>query len=70
MNELSHLISYYNQVNKIGTMVVIKLENQTMRTIKEVFDMFAPIDEGFTKTRIPIHANPTVLGMVKHVQKS
>lgn len=128
----SHLLSYYNQMNKIGTMVVMKLENQTRRTIKEVFDMFAPIDEGFIKTRIPlgevcpfaepiarsqarrilyrleefkqvefdfdgvefmgqgfadevfrvfhnkhpeielipIHANSTVLGMVKHVQKS
>lgn len=126
----SHLISYYNQLKHIGTMVVMKLENQTTRTIKEVFDMFAPIEEGFIKTRIPIaevcpyaepiarsqarrilyrleefrqvefdfegvefmgqgfadevfrvfqnkhpeiellpiHANPTVLGMVKHVQ--
>lgn len=127
----SHLISYYNKLNCIGTMVVMKLENQTTRTIKEVFDVFAPIEEGFVKTRIPlaevcpfaepvarsqarrilyrleqfkqiefdfagvefmgqgfadevfrvfqnkypeielipIHANPTVLGMVKHVRK-
>lgn len=50
----SHLISYYNKLNQIGTMVVMKLENQTTRTIKEVFDMFAPIEEGFIKTRIPI----------------
>ena len=50
----SHLISYFNKVNHIGTMVVMKLENQTTRTIKEVFDMFAPIEEGFIKTRIPI----------------
>lgn len=50
----SHLIAYYNCVNEVGTMVVMKLENQSKRTMKEVFDMFAPVDEGFVKTRIPI----------------
>lgn len=50
----SHLINYYNKLHNIGTMVVMKLENQTKRTIKEVFDMFAPLEEGFVKTRIPI----------------
>lgn len=50
----SHLVSYYNKLNHIGTMVVMKLENQTTRTIKEVFDMYAPIEEGFVKTRIPL----------------
>lgn len=127
----SHLISYCNKMNRIGTVVAMKLENQTERTIKEVFDMFAPMGEGFIKTRIPlaevcpfaepiarsqarrllfrleqfkqieldfegvefmgqgfadevfrvfqnknpelelipIHANPTVLGMIKHVQR-
>lgn len=98
----SHLILYYNKLNYIGTMVVMKLENQTTREIKEVFDMFAPVDEGFVRTRIPIaevcpyaepiarsqarrilyrleefkqielipiHANATVLGMVRHVKR-
>lgn len=50
----SHLVAYHNRLNGIGTMVVMKLENQTTRKLKEVFDMFAPIDEGFVKTRIPI----------------
>ena len=50
----SHLISYYNRLNQIGTMVTMKLENNTARKIGEVFDMFAPIDEGFVRTRIPI----------------
>lgn len=50
----SHLISYYNKLNQIGTMVVMKLENQTTRTIKEVFDLYAPVEEGFIKTRIPL----------------
>ena len=32
----------------------MKLENETTRTIKEVFDMFADVDGGFTKTNIPL----------------
>lgn len=50
----SHLIAYYTKVEHIGTMVVMKLENQTKRRLGEVFDMFAPIDAGFIKTQIPI----------------
>ena len=50
----SHLIAYYTKIEHIGTMVVMKLENQTKRRLGEVFDMYAPIDEGFIKTRIPI----------------
>ncbi len=50
----SHLLSYASKLQNIGTMVVMKLENQTTRTIKEVFDLYAPIDEGFIRTRIPI----------------
>lgn len=50
----SHLIAYYTKLNHIGTAVMMKLDNCTERKIGEVFDMFAPIDEGFVKTRIPI----------------
>ena len=50
----SHLLSYYSRLNNIGTVVIMKLENQTKRTPKEVFDMYAPIDEGFVKTYIPL----------------
>lgn len=50
----SHLISYYTRLQKIGTMVVMKLENQTTRKPQEVFNMYAPIDEGFIHTVIPI----------------
>ena len=35
-------------------MVVMKLENQTNRKLKEVFDMYAPIEEGFIHTVIPV----------------
>lgn len=50
----SHLIAYYNRFRKIGTMVVMRLENQTTRKVREIFNMFASIEEGFTKTVIPI----------------
>ncbi|MDD3402448.1 MAG: DUF4325 domain-containing protein [Hespellia sp.] len=50
----SHLISYYTKLLHIGTMVVMKLENSTNRSIKEVFDMFAPLEEGFVRTVIPL----------------
>ena len=52
----SHLAAYYTKLKHIGTMVVMKLENCTKRTTKEIFDMFAPIDEGFVNTLIPIKA--------------
>lgn len=50
----SHLISYYTRLQKIGTLVVMKLENQTTRKPQEVFNIYAPIDEGFIHTIIPI----------------
>lgn len=50
----SHLLSYASKIQNIGTMVIMKLENQTTRSIKEVFDLYAPIEEGFIRTRIPV----------------
>ena len=37
-----------------GTLVFLKMSNHSKKNIKEVFDMFAPIDSGFVKTSIPI----------------
>lgn len=50
----SHLIAYYTRMEGIGTMAVMKLENDTKRTSREVFDAFAPLEEGFVKTLIPM----------------
>lgn len=50
----SHLIAYYTKLNHIGTMLIMKLKNRTTRTPKEIFDMYAPMDEGFFKTYIPL----------------
>lgn len=68
----SHLISYYNKLNHIGTMIIMKLENQTIRSVKEVFDMFAPIEEGFIKTRIPVkevcsHGEPIARSQARRI---
>lgn len=37
-----------------GTVIFMGLSNHSKRTLKEVFDMFADVDGGFTKTHIPI----------------
>ena len=50
----SHLIAYYTKLSSIGTMVVMKLENDTDQTLKKVFNTFAPIEKGFEKTIIPL----------------
>lgn len=50
----SHLLSYYAKIRRIGTMAVMRLENDTKRTMREVFDMFAPLEEGFVKTFLPL----------------
>lgn len=50
----SHLISYYTGLEGIGTMAVMKLANDSRLTSREVFDEFAPLEEGFIKTYIPL----------------
>lgn len=37
-----------------GTLIIMALANQTNRTLKEVFDMYADVDGGFTVTKIPM----------------
>ena len=37
-----------------GTMVRMTLNNNTKKVLSEVFNTFAPVDEGFVKTNIPI----------------
>lgn len=48
------LLSYVSRINKIGTMVMLALENDTSRKLAEVFNMFADIEEGFIRTKIPV----------------
>lgn len=40
--------------DKKGTKMIMTLSNQSQKDIKEIFDRFAPLDEGFVKTSIPI----------------
>lgn len=37
-----------------GTLVYLQISNHSQKNLKEVFDMFAPIESGFIKTSIPI----------------
>ena len=52
--ELSHLLDYAMKLTKTGTVVVMKLENDTERESREVFNLYADDDEGIVKTRIPV----------------
>lgn len=48
----SHLLKYYTALNGIGTIVGLRLENETNRKSMEVFNMYTDVDEGFVKTSI------------------
>jgi len=50
----NHLLSYVSRMGHIGTLVMMTLENGTSRKLSEVFDMYADVDEGFVRTRVPV----------------
>jgi hypothetical protein len=50
----SHLAAYASRIWNQGTLVAMILENETDRDSKEVFDMYADVDEGVVRTRIPV----------------
>ncbi len=50
----NHLLSYVSRMEHIGTLVMMTLENETSRKLSEVFDMYADVDEGFVRTRVPV----------------
>lgn len=43
-----------NWKDKKGTLVMMALSNKSLKLLKEVFDMFADVDGGFTTTKIPM----------------
>lgn len=43
-----------NLTSKNGTVVYMRLANRSHKELKEVFDMFSDVDEGFNKTSIPM----------------
>ena len=66
--------SYYTKLKKVGTMVVMRLENDTITTSKDVFDSFAPLEEGFIKTLIPMRevcplGNPVARSQARRVSE-
>ncbi len=48
------LLAYASRMQKLGTMVMMTLENETSRNLSEVFDMYTDMEEGFIRTKIPI----------------
>lgn len=48
------LLSYASRIEKIGTLVMMTLENKTTRRLSEVFNMYTSVEEGFMRTRIPV----------------
>lgn len=50
----NRLLAYASRFQNIGTLVMMTLENETVRDLAEVFDVFADVDEGLIRTRIPI----------------
>lgn len=48
------LLAYASRIKNIGTMVMMTLENNTQRKLREVFDMYTTLEEGFIRTSIPI----------------
>lgn len=50
----NRLLAYASRFQNIGTLVMMTLENETARDLAEVFDVYADVDEGLIRTRIPI----------------
>lgn len=48
------LLAYASRIQKIGTMVCLQLANDSARKIKDIFDLYADIDKGVIRTRIPV----------------
>lgn len=51
-----HLLSYVSRLQEIGTLVWMKLENETDRSIVEVFNLYTDTEQGFVRTSIPVKA--------------
>lgn len=54
LKNITELKTSNNWENLKGTIVYMKISNFSNKELKEVFDMFADTDGGFTKTRIPV----------------
>lgn len=52
----SHILSYASRIGKVGTYVMMTLENETGTDIRQVFDTYADTEQGFYKTVIPVYS--------------
>lgn len=51
---LEQIANFRNWKDKDGTFIIMALCNNTLKDLKEVFDMFSDVDGGFTITKIPM----------------
>lgn len=55
INVVEHrLLAHASHIEKIGTLAMMTLENDTTRKLSEVFNMYTSVEEGFVRTRIPV----------------
>lgn len=54
LSDIKEIDSLKQWENRKGTVICMRLSNFSKKVLKEVFNMFADVDGGFTKTRIPI----------------
>lgn len=51
----SHLLAYASKIGKVGTCVMMTLEHETKKNIKDLFEKYADVEQGFFKTEIPVY---------------
>ena len=54
LSDIKEIESLKQWENRKGTVICMRLSNFSKKVLKEVFDMFADVDGGFTRTRIPV----------------
>lgn len=65
--ESSHLVKYFTLLQRIGTMVMIRVDKNITTTATEVFNKYSS-DEGFIKTHIPVQLICGSLGPLSRSQ--
>ena len=50
----SHLLAYISRLGKVGTVVQMSIENETVRNINDIFDTYTDMEQGFFRTEISV----------------
>ena len=52
----SHLLAYAAGIGKVGTCVMMILENEANKDLREVFDKYADVEQGFADEIFRVYA--------------